>query len=129
MFALGRRAFRQRSDELRVGPTANSVFAVGGNIRGVKRSKRRNEAEPAAESGAVLLLGHCVAGRAAADQEHLLAVRKIDCVWAKRARRHDRRNGHEPESGQAKYGGGNRPYKQFTKHPEASARAKENRLR
>src|ERR1022692_3570610 len=103
MFTLGRRAFRQGSDKLCLGPSANAVLGIGGDIGDVKRSKRRNEAEPATEPRAVLLLGHCVAGRAAAYQEHFLAVGKIRRMRTERANRYRLRNSYNPESCQAKH--------------------------
>ena len=99
--AVRRGALQHRGDEIRLAPFADAVVAIGRDVRRIERAERRFQPEPAAELGLVLLIGRRVAGRAAARVEHGLAVFEIGRMRGKRARRHRRRDGHDPEHADA----------------------------
>ena len=96
---------------------ADAVVAVGRDVGHIERAERRLQAEPAAEPRLVVLARRGVAGRAAAGEEHGLAVVEVGRVRAERARRHRAGNGEHPERGEADDRGGDRQQEQFAQHP------------
>ena len=116
MFAVRRDALGHGGDELRFAPAADAVLPVRRNIGNIECAERRIERQPAAKLGLVVLLGHRMAGRAAADIEHLLAIGEIGRVRRKRARRHRGRNGQHPERAKRQHGGDGRQHDQSLSH-------------
>ncbi len=129
--AVRRRALPERGDEIGLGPGADAVLRIGRDVRHGQRAERRLHGEPAAEPGLVVLAGAHVARRAAAGEEHGLAVVQIGRVGGQRAGRNGRRNGHEPEHRTGDHRQGDHQDRKLAHHrrPSSPVRNRKRHLR
>ena len=98
MRARRRGALHHGGDEIGLAPSADAVIRIGRDVRHIERAERRRDREPAAELGAIGLIGHGVAGGTSAGIERCRGRWRDLADRLAARRRDDRRDRQPPEN-------------------------------